>query len=421
MSQQQASISTRCIALFRKLVKYLVEFNLFPSIPPTTDPYDLQTERISTRVFIVALVFPLIILILYTSIIVTTQIITVPTPTVDQYYRLHARYPTSLVCPCTQVSIEHKAFVEIQYRLHQVCSSFFVDDRWIAFIKIHDRALPLTDFRVLGGQSFQALRAICQLVKDTIDTSLKQLYSGSYISALVAPIELLRSQVDVSIRELISSTTSSLLSSLTMIRDTTQANSLFSALQTNYGLAAANQFVYLSNVWLTYDDECTCAYSSTCITGMQIFLDDQFSTSWDVPGFYVGCFVVEALRQSDLRCFYNQSCLHDLLDYMQTRSSITVDSLNSSSQSRFSMETSLGMIIDQLMVEEWNWTVHHDNYYAVCQPIECRYTFEGRNNLMSILTTVISIVGGLITVLKLAVPPFVWALRWVWKHVKQSG
>ncbi|CAF1255155.1 unnamed protein product, partial [Adineta steineri] len=43
-------------------------------------------------------------------------------------------------------------------------------------------------------------------------------------------------------------------------------------------------------------------------------------------------------------------------------------------------------------------------YYNECQPSKCSYSYETKNSAIYIITTVIGLVGGLITVLKLIVP-----------------
>ena len=66
----------------------------------------------------------------------------------------------------------------------------------------------------------------------------------------------------------------------------------------------------------------------------------------------------------------------------------------------FTPTTAIGEIVDQLMVEKWTWSANHADYYAVCQPKECTYTVTEKNGAIYIMTTVIGLVGELLTVLK---------------------
>jgi hypothetical protein len=53
----------------------------------------------------------------------------------------------------------------------------------------------------------------------------------------------------------------------------------------------------------------------------------------------------------------------------------------------------------------------YESYYNECQPTQCTYRIETRNDLIYIVTTLFGIVGGLITVLKLVVPRLVKLVR----------
>ncbi|CAF3657481.1 unnamed protein product [Adineta steineri] len=68
------------------------------------------------------------------------------------------------------------------------------------------------------------------------------------------------------------------------------------------------------------------------------------------------------------------------------------------------MNSTIEELVDELMVEEWNSSTIYDGYYNECQPSKCSYSYQTRNDLIYIITTVIGLVGGLITVLKLIVP-----------------
>ncbi|CAF4277365.1 unnamed protein product [Adineta steineri] len=126
-----------------------------------------------------------------------------------------------------------------------------------------------------------------------------------------------------------------------------------------------------------------------------------------IPGFYVGCYVIEALLQSTLQCFYDQACIDQLLLYLSSVSPINAAALNSSLPSQYSEYSTIENLLNSLMIEEWNPTQIYDRYYDECQPIECTYTIITRNNILYVITTMFGIVGGLITVLRCVVPQVV--------------
>ncbi|CAF4308701.1 unnamed protein product [Adineta steineri] len=157
---------------------------------------------------------------------------------------------------------------------------------------------------------------------------------------------------------------------------------------------------------------CSCHLSSTCVNQLSIYKNDSGNvTSFDVPGFYIGCYVIETLLQSTLQCFYDQTCIDELLLYLTTASPINVTALDPSLSSQYSEDSTIEYLLNSLMIEEWNPIQIYDRYYNECQPIECTYTIKTRNSVIYIITTMFGIIGGLITVLKLVVPRLVKFIR----------
>ena len=85
--------------------------------------------------------------------------------------------------------------------------------------------------------------------------------------------------------------------------------------------------------------------------------------------------------------------------------------MNVSQPSTFHLTTPVRKILEKLMVENWTWSATYEKYFNVCRPAVCIYTDTMRNDTIYIATTVIGLIGGLMTVLALAVPRFVGLLR----------
>ncbi len=397
--------------LWRKFKQWLQNLNLFPSVPPSTDEYDLCTQRISTRVFIFLFTVSLMILLFYTSLKKITKTISVKEPPFIQYKQLYSTYSLSLTCPCAKISINYEEFVHIEYTLHQVCSSIFVDQRWINYLtpssvkEIYD-----DDFRMRGSFAFQGLKTFCDLINRTIFDSLIDFHSRQYVSASVTPVDLFVSETKSLADQFRSSMRNSFLLSLAMIRDTTQANALLSGLQTNNQLVVENQ---KTNVIITVKmyGSCSCASSSTCIVQSTIHQHLNAMRYFDVPGFYTGCYVIESLLQSSLECFYNQQCIDELRAYMPLSSSMNVTALDSSLSNHYFINSTIEDLVDHLMIEQWKVSPMYERYYNRCQPIQCIYTVETRNDAIYIVTSLFGIAGGLITGLKFLVPRLVNTVR----------
>ncbi|CAF1407879.1 unnamed protein product [Adineta steineri] len=373
-------------------------------MPPSTDEHQLRNQRISTRIFIIFLTLALTVLILYTSLVNTTHTFDIKLPTLTQYSQLYATYPQTLSCACTQISINYDKFLQVKYKLHQICTSIFVTNYWSSYLydAYPTGTLYTDDFRAAGPFIFQALTAFCQLSNQTISNHLVQFYSSQYVSAFVTPLQLFQSQTQAFVSQFISSTTNDFLLSISTIRKTTQSNSLFSGQQTNYYLMSLSDD-YVDTYSYSYS-KCSCASSATCAYGCPIYDFNNSKVIFTVPGIFIGCYIIEALLQSNLQCFYNQTCINKIQSYFTKYLSMNLTTLDISLLVQFQMNSTMEELVDALMVEEWNTSTIYEGYYTECQPSKCSYSYQTKNDAIYIITTLIGLVGGLITVLKLTIP-----------------
>ena len=118
------------------------------------------------------------------------------------------------------------------------------------------------------------------------------------------------------------------------------------------------------------------------------------------------------LRSSTLECFYNSSCLQDLAAFMDTNR--TLKPLNDSLQTRFvpASTVSIDTLIDELFIETWQNSSNYSNYYTTCAPKMCQYTYSEKYSIVYIITTFLSLYGGLTVGLK----NIIWyILKIVWE------
>lgn len=368
---------------------------------------NLRLQRISSRVFLVLLFLSLLILVTYISTISIKKSMTVPAPSVGEYFELYGKYSESLRCPCSNISINYRLFLEVNYTLHELCDSTFVTVEWIEYIVAATLTIGHTeDFIVRAPNMFYALRMLCELSKQTISNASLQFYANNYVTVLVMPKSILESELNTSIDDFISFTTANFLTLFQLAREMLYANSIQSSMFTNYYPVYSTTYRTVSTYAREYED-CSCLHTYTCKSGMSIFTDPSRLEEWSVPGLYVGCYVLEALRRSRLECFYNQTCLDTLQMYIHSRLSCNATALDATKSIRFTSNTSVAEILDHLMVEKWNSSVIYENYYAACQPAECVYVTSTRHDLIYIVTTIIGLVGGLVTTLKLSIPRLV--------------
>ncbi|UJR19234.1 hypothetical protein I4U23_022363 [Adineta vaga] len=399
----------RALSLWFKLKIFVKNFNLFPSVPPSTAEQELQTQRISTRLFIVLFLLVITILLFYTSSIGITQTITVKDLSLPKYLQLYAAYNQSLICPCEHISINYGNFLDIQYSLHEVCSSVFVTSNWsLASARLAGGIFYSSDFRAGGYYSFKALNGLCQLVQNSIFNGLLQLKSTRYATVSLRPELLFQSETDSFTNEFRSSVTANFLISLNLIRNTTHGNRLHSILATNYSprKQLGSNDVVMQGV--TYYD-CNCDLTAECIIEYVIYgsVNGRDTIIFNIPGFYSGCLLIESLLQSNLHFFYNQSSIDQLQGYLSSSQSTNELVPRALSPGRYSKTATMYELLSKLMIEEWHGTAMYDRYYNECGLKECRYVIVTKNSLIYVITTSIGVIGGLTTVLNFAIPPVV--------------
>lgn len=391
--------------LVRRIQFYLIKLNLFPSDRPSTDPTTLQNQRIATRFFICISICSMLVILIYLCMMHSTRTITIETPTYDDYSHLYAEQSDTLICPCSKISIDYGQLVQIRTTPHQVCSSEFITDDWIEYLKqamIQGHRYFLEDFRISGISLFQGLRSFCQMTNRTIHDSLVRFYANQYVTTTVISTDLFKIQMQLFFDQYVSSTTNHLRFSLELTRNMIHVNGLWSARLFNFFMYfLADQSFTISAAMII--NNCRCNLSPSCTTNFAI-MDTNGALVHIIPGLFLGCILTEALLQSDLRCFYNHTCIIELQRYIDKLAPRPFLPLNSSVTSRFLTTSTVRELMNGLMVETWNRSFSHETYYYQCRPTICTYTYVDRYSTLYIVTTLFSLFGGLITILRVVIP-----------------
>jgi hypothetical protein len=179
---------------------------------------------------------------------------------------------------------------------------------------------------------------------------------------------------------------------------------------------------------------CSCSVLFDCSTvrGQFLCVHGNNCTAdtvvWTVPGLLKGCVNIDNMLLSDLRCFYNQTCIDTMLSMynvdMPDRLPLSpailgTVALNNSVTSRFLPTDPLATLFSELMVEEWDIQGDFKGYYDICAPDVCTYLSTQRTSIISVVTIVISFSGGLFVALRLIltwIGRFTDLLTLYWNH-----
>jgi hypothetical protein len=294
-----------------------------------------------------------------------------------------------------------------------VCTSAFVTEPWLEYMEqsYNSITISIEDFRILSSFMFQAINSLCTLVNDTIVNSLTRFYDTSYVSSAATPADVFQSQTKSFVSQFQSSTIKDFLLSLRMMQDTTEVNGLLSSSQTNGIINLKNDDDYRVTIDEAWYGDCNCNTKSTCTQSCTITDLLTAKALLVVPGLYNGCFNLEGVLRSNLQCFYNETCLQNVATALDLMLPPEITVMNASASSRYLSNANVGELLSNLMVEDWSWSGVYADYYKQCEPSECSYTLQSRNDLIYIITTLIGLIGGLTTALYVLIPMLVELVR----------
>ncbi|CAF3892210.1 unnamed protein product [Rotaria sordida] len=320
------------------------------------------------------------------------------------------------------VSYDH-----IQLSLIAFNSSLFVANKALApqiFVTEMDKFVgPLNnrDFRIVGDAIFQTIASFCQVSLAAINDGLLEFDQTSFITVQTIPEDQLVEQTQALIDLFISTSENEFISSLQIIRDTIHANVLLSGFETTMSTEFripdgwSNQIGIIPKTY-NMTSSCSCYNDPTCIEPIGLYtLSPNNTLIYLIPGFFIGCYIVEATLKSNLASLYNQTWIDEfrariLYDYFNSIPFIT-KALNASYNSQFNLTTPIYIILQKMMIESWHTQINYSAYYEQCHPIECQYSYIVKSDVLYMVTTIIGLIGGLVTILQLVIPRAVKLIR----------
>lgn len=378
-------------------------FNLFETELSWNNPERQHHEIISTRIHFVLLTITFSIMIFYTAFSMKTETIMIDHPSQYMFEQIRSNdeFRSTLRCPCRNITIPYQSFTSISFRLHQLCSSYFIelDSMWtnIRNITMINGDYAYDDYRSFGLLHFRLLSSLCQLANDIITDAVNRFNTNELITGQVEFREPFLTKTNAALAQLRTSTARKFVRTLDFTRILTQGNGLISATLSNWHYMLVDR-IHLSTLWTfprSYDNpsNCSCATSSMCTSLAAI---DGIA----VPGFRVGCYALDSLLQSTLECLYDLNCL-TMIKALDVSLNFTIAPLNSSLSSPNATVQSL---IDDLFINEWKTDMSYEKYYECCAPLFCTYSINQRADLLYIVTASIGFYGGLSTAIRILAP-----------------
>ncbi|UJR06989.1 hypothetical protein I4U23_011277 [Adineta vaga] len=414
--------------ILQSLRHFFIQVNVFET--DETHQAVLYIQRWSTRVYICLLVFFMCILIGYNIIVPETQQIEVQNPSLDTYLKLQNVY-TDIQCISKEISLPYGLFVELIPFYHPICSSDFISQNWIDILFDNMTTTRYAgDFRATSFNQFQVLRELCKQSKTILNDDFQTFYQQGFISSRLFTENLMKATVMTMIDQFQSQSRVNFEQILSFTRYFVLTNGLMPGIQTAhsfgtlFGLPAVTSNNYVPLVPFTYGCDCTFFFNCSLIAA---FYDTEArhiegTIGWwwfesDTLGFvdnwYVGCWALESLLLSsvDASLLYNQTTLNTIGTYFESSSSsFKPHALNKTSRKN---NLTFSDLVQNLFLENMSININYSLYYEQSQVQSCSYTVKQRSSVLYIITSILSLYGGLTVILRLLVPKIVTiAIKW---------
>ncbi|CAF1550530.1 unnamed protein product [Adineta steineri] len=375
--------------------------------------------QLTTRLYIVLLIIGLAILILYSVVKPPVKTETIEKPSFDVYERLIQDYKDTLRCPCTFISSTYDQYITMKPKFHQICTSSFVLNKWR---HIRDPSIyAKKDYRLFLLSHLHFLTGLCNQSIQSVDASVYQFLSSLFITPeLLSKVDF-NKRIDLRIEQSKESAPRMFTHLLRLLRDTNHGNAIISSFGTNFEYIDPFYSApsYIVDIQAINYDGCSCGLYANCTIQATLVDGDYSSKNVPIMGLKMGCTPTESFLASNLACFYNSSCIK--LIYDSTNYDGKIPNSLSIKTSRFSTDTPVINLVNELFIENWSITIEYPSYFNQCSPSLCSYTYTERINLFYTGTLILGIYGGLSFVLKWFCPLIIRLLFKLNEYRKKRG
>jgi hypothetical protein len=205
---------------------------------------------------------------------------------------------------------------------------------------------------------------------------------------------------------------------LELIRITIQGNAFIAAFPSNWKFVLANDGINASfrnepvdYINTKHNTSCSCATSHTCTMPAQLLISTI--TPSLVEGLVIGCNLLETVLLSSLSCFYSLECINNIRRMLRLSiSSPEYSDLQLNALlTRFNLNDTIEILASEMFIESWTSNVSYERFFNRCNPSICTYKYYYRFDILELLTTFLSVYGGLSLGIRFIVPYLVRMIK----------
>ena len=387
-----------------------ININVFPS-RKFGNNIDRRTAtnlgKQTTRIYIILLIISFTLLGIYTLTQKQILMETFNKPSFHTYKQLEEKYGDQLTCSCTSIEIIYGEIINIKSIFHPICSSQYISnefiDHLVSNVSPKISIYQTRDYRRLILSHIFYLKELCRISIESVENSIEHFLSTSFVTKDLLIENNFNNHISLAIEQTKQNARSVLNSIFFLIRNVTFGNAIMSTHGTNFrysydlpdweGLAFVDVEIY--------DNDCSCALNSNCTSPAYFLESNDSSNKIELQGLKIGCTPSESFLLSTLECFYNETCIHIIkqyINYSQILDPISITTIEN---------RTIEQLVKNLFIDQWLITKNYSLYYQQCLPLSCSYSYVQDSSLIYIFSFILSLQGGLILVLKWICPQLV--------------
>ena len=180
--------------------------------------------------------------------------------------RLESIYPNSINVPCTQVSIPYSKFFNFSPEFHQICSSKFIEKKWISSLFLFNTTSHnILDFRTFAFSQFRSLNLFCRTARQSINDAHRTFNSTHLVTNQLFSRALFNEIASVLTKNFQQNVIANAKQTVKVVSMFIAQNKIFSALRTNYYIqskAGSSLYLVFNQIYLeqkgTNQSSCDC-------------------------------------------------------------------------------------------------------------------------------------------------------------------
>ena len=314
----------------------------------------------------------------YIFLVEQNQVVIIAHPSLATYQQLYNDHPTTLECPCSQISVPYEAFLNVTFVMHQICSSDLVSPIWLNYLTLFDPILipPWSnkyyafDFRTVGASYFQLLATFCSTVQNNVADAQRIFTNTQFISDHVLAPPLFVQQTQAMIDSFIDTTRNNFVRTFNWINIAFIVSQFFTGGNVNFAIYESYEdqlhveftvrplITELSDTIPVSSGPCACAASYTeCFVIPVLYTNTSYLNQSGLYLFFkiinIGCTPLAGFLSSKIAWWYNVTYLQYIQEtysiVINSQSPPSIKSLDASIPTRFENVTTTNLIHEMFL------------------------------------------------------------------------